>query len=86
MLMDEPEKIKHIKTKENFLAFVHELSKSYYDDPESWENNNLGTFLDALASWVEDMEGFYINHGLPIPENLDWKFMANMLGAAKIYE
>jgi len=32
------------------------------------------------------MEGYYINQGLPAPENPDWGLITNMLLAAKFYE
>lgn len=84
--MKEAEKIKEIKTKEDFVSFVYALSQDYRNNPKSWHNNNIGAFLEALAAWVEDMKGYYLNQGLPVPENLDWKVVATMLVAAKIYE
>jgi hypothetical protein len=79
-------KIKEIKTKQEFVSFANELSESFYDDPESWKNNNIGTYLEALAAWINDMEGYYKNQGLPAPENLEWQLMADMLDAARFYE
>jgi hypothetical protein len=32
------------------------------------------------------MDGYYLNQGLTVPEKPDWKMIANMLAAAKIYE
>jgi len=58
--MKQQEKIKEIKTTEEFVSFVNNLSKDFHDNPKSWENNNLGAFLEALAAWVEDMEGYYV--------------------------
>ena len=57
-----------IKSKKDFVSFVHELSKDVHNNPESWPNKNLETFLEALAGWVDDMEGYYLNQGQPIPE------------------
>jgi hypothetical protein len=39
----------------------------------------------TVSCWTEDMSGF-INNGLPIPENVDWKTFAMILLAAKMYE
>ena len=60
---------KTIKTKKDFSSFVLELSHDFYNNPESWENKDLGTYLAALAGWVDDMEGYYLNQGLPVPRN-----------------
>ena len=78
--------MKEIKTKKDFVSYVHELSKEYHNNSESWPNKNLDTFLEALAAWVEDMDGYYLNQGQPIPEKPDWQMIANMLAAAKVYE
>jgi hypothetical protein len=79
-------KIEPIKTKKDFVSFVYELSQDYRDNPKSWQNKDLGSFLEALAAWVDDMEGYYLNQGQQVPEKPDWQMLANMLTAAKIYE
>jgi hypothetical protein len=77
---------KQIKTKNDFISFVYELRKNYKENSESWENDDIGTFLGALAAWVEDMDGFYLNQNQSIHQKLDWKIIADMLSAAKSYE
>jgi len=42
--------------------------------------------LEAVTSWTEDMDGYYQNNGIEIPQNINWKAFANILIAAKIYE
>ncbi|MBA3238185.1 MAG: hypothetical protein H0T62_07565 [Parachlamydiaceae bacterium] len=75
-----------IKPKKDFTSFVYDFSQDYYNNPKSWENKDLGTFLSAIAGWVEDMDGYYINQGQAVPEEPNWQIIADMLGAAKIYE
>jgi len=75
-----------IRTREDFAAFVDALSKDFREHPESWENNDLYRFLEALGAWVQDMDGYYRNLGKPVPQELDWKTFADMLLAAKMYE
>jgi hypothetical protein len=84
--MSEFEDVRKIKTKEDFVVFVRSLSEDYYNNQESWENKDIGTFLEALAAWTDDMEGYYLNQGCPMPEKPDWEMIANMLNAAKLYE
>jgi len=84
--MSDAKKTQPINSREDFVAFVYELSKSFRENPESWQNGNLGSYLEALAAWVEDMDGYYLNHGLAVPEKPDWSNVADMLLAAKIYE
>ena len=78
--------VKKIQTREDFIAFVRALKRDYTENLSTWENRDIGSFLEAIASWVEDMDGFYINQGLSVPEKPDWKVVADILMGGKIYE
>ena len=85
--MDEiVEKIKVLKTRDDFVEMVGLLIKDLENNPESWENLTLKDYLEAMANWTEDMGGYYINMNFPVPVNVDWKVFANILVAAKMYE
>lgn len=75
-----------IRSREDFVAFVKALRKDLRDNPASWENATLDCYIGALGAWVEDMDGYYINQGKPVPQQPDWKVAADMLMAARIYE
>lgn len=75
-----------IRSREDFVAFVKALSKDLRENPQSWENANLESFLNALGNWVEDMDGYYTNQGKLVPQQPDWKVAGDMLMAAKLYE
>jgi len=75
-----------VHSREEFLALVRGMVRDLRNNPDAWENRNLDSFLDALASWVEDMDGYYLNAGEPVPEQPTWKTLAEMLLAARIYE
>jgi hypothetical protein len=75
-----------VSTREEFVKFVNSLALDLEINPEDWENRSLGDFLSSLASWVEDMEGYYENMELPQPPNVSWQFFAEVLMAAKVYE
>ena len=77
---------KKIVTKEDFIKLVEFLSANAKSNLDEWENKDLPSYLEAMASWVEDMDGYYLNQKLPIPENINWAFIANILMAAKVYE
>ena len=74
----------------NLLDVIKENNKTILADPwrkpKDWENKTIPQFLEAIASWTEDMEGYYINNRLPIPININWKVIAEILMAAKMYE
>lgn len=75
-----------IKTREDFVKFVYNLFQDYHDNPQTWHNNNLELFLQGIAGWVDDMDGYYHNIGKEMPEKPDWQMVANMFMAAKVYE
>lgn len=79
-------KIETIRTKEDFVGFLELLAQDFRSNPHEWENKSLESYLEAAASWTEDMDGYYRNYNLPVPENVNWKVFADILMAAKMYE
>ncbi len=78
--------INKIKSKSDFLNFLQLYIKDFKENKDSWENKTIDTFLEGMESWVEDMEGYYINMNMSVPENIDWKTFADILYASKMYE
>ena len=72
--------------KVDFLRFMSDLITDLKTNPDSWENSSLPNFLEALARWTEDMEGYYLNTHQEIPQNISWDAFADMLKAASMYE
>lgn len=54
-------------------------SSPYERQAGGWENPDLPSFLDAMASWIEDM-------GDRLPSSPNWETFQDILSAAKIYE
>lgn len=77
---------KKVNTKEDFIEFLEFLSSNAKNNLGEWENKDLPSYLESMASWIEDMDGYYLNQRLPIPENINWTFIADILMAARIYE
>jgi hypothetical protein len=75
-----------IRSREDLAGFVRELNRDLHDNPASWENASLERFLEAISAWVEDMDGYYLNQGKPVPQQPDWKVVGDILMAAKMYE
>lgn len=84
--MNFHEKIKHIETKDDFLEFLSFLSKDKKESAEQWENAEIEDYLRAIASWVEDMEGYYDNTDSKMPLDINWQFIATLFYVGKIYE
>lgn len=85
-MMKLHEQVSHVQSKDDLVAFVRALSQDLATNCGSWENQTLDSYLSALASWLEDSEGFYKNQGRPVPQTPTWRDIADMLMAAKMYE
>lgn len=85
-MIDFSKKINEIRNKQDFIRFIELLSDNLKNNSEEWSNKSLSDYIQAIGNWTEDMEGYYENNNLPIPENIDWKVFANILIAAKMYE
>jgi hypothetical protein len=51
-----------------------------------WENPTLERFLDALAGFLDGLDGYYANRGQQVPGHSDWGLFATALVAATGYE
>ena len=87
-MMIDAKKVAEIKTREDFIEFMATFVKSIKSGSPI-ENNTVELYLDAVASWVEDMDGYYENMGLANEVNLEtmnWRVLADILIAATMYE
>lgn len=84
--MELHEHAQRVQTKADLVEFVRALIDDHERERARWENETLPRYLDALASWVEDSDGYYRNQGRPIPLQPSWRDVAEMLYAAAIYE
>ena len=75
-----------LKSKEDFINFIEMLLYDLKSNSKEWENITLESYLEAMASWIKDMDGYYQNNNLPIPKNVEWNVFANILIGAKMYE
>jgi hypothetical protein len=74
------------RTREDFVEFLVELRADFTCGNSGWLNADLPTFLDAMAAWAHDMEGYYRNTGQNPSELTPWRIMADVLMAARNYE
>ncbi len=79
--MDIFSEAKSVASKESFIRFLEALRMDYLNDPGSWENQTIDSFLWAVASWVKDYSGPDVDFEKP-----DWKTVAAMFYMGKMYE
>ncbi|MGP3772228.1 DUF7660 family protein [Streptomyces sp. SDT5-1] len=75
-----------VDSREELAAFVRSLRRSHAEEGSAWENTDLPGFLEALAAWIDDADGWYRNSGRELPADGDWRFFARALQAATVYE
>jgi hypothetical protein len=75
-----------IETRDDLAAFVAVLRRDLVERPDGWENASLDRFLEAAAAWLDDADGFFLNRGEPVPTAPTWRFLGQLLLAAKHYE
>jgi hypothetical protein len=81
------ERAQAIQSKADFATFLQLLLRDCRENPDEWENDTLERFLEAMSSFVSDMEGYYA--GINIAVDLDkprWRQFADILLAARVYE
>ena len=71
----------------SFVKFLELLREDLATNSEAWENKTLDDFLEAMARYAADIQGFYDNSGQPInADEPSWKVFADVFKGARIYE
>jgi hypothetical protein len=74
-----------VKSKKELIALIFAMLD--HNNAVEWENETAYTFLQALAAWLEDSDGYYSNMKIPMDTNAaSWQLFADALQAAAIYE
>jgi hypothetical protein len=53
------------------------------ENKEQWENKTIEDYLEAMSSYVEDIDGYYKNIDLKM---VNWKDFSDILKGNSIYE
>ncbi|WP_293938181.1 MULTISPECIES: DUF7660 family protein [Sphingobacterium] len=76
-----------VTDRQSFIKFLDLLHKNLLQNPETWENKTLPDFLEALASYAEDIQGYYDNTDANVDaEKAAWSTFADIFKGAKVYE
>jgi uncharacterized NAD(P)/FAD-binding protein YdhS len=84
--MPRDSRVDTITSRADFVRFVRDLCTEIESSAENWENSDLRSYLEAMAAWTEDMDGYYRNSGQSLPQQPSWKILAEILLAARVYE
>ncbi|MGE0820196.1 MAG: hypothetical protein AB7O74_16180 [Candidatus Nanopelagicales bacterium] len=68
------------------IRVLHELVDQWGGEaPPGWENATVPQYLEAMAGWLADSDGYYEQAGGDAPSD-GWVVMADALRAAAVYE
>ena len=78
----------NVTDRQTFIQFLHlVLRANLLQHPDTWENNTLPEFLEALAAYTEDIQGYYNNINANVDaEKPDWSTFADIFKGAIVYE
>ncbi|MBV1857171.1 MAG: hypothetical protein KUG77_02085 [Nannocystaceae bacterium] len=78
---------KAVTTRQEFQEFLEFLVLERTNHPDQWGNSTLPSFLEAMAGFTADLEGFFAQQGdMDNAESATWSVFAQILAAAKVYE
>jgi hypothetical protein len=80
------ERAENVKSLRDLREFIAAYRADYETNKEEWENRDLSAFVEALAGWCADMDGFYALRGKSPEDVSPWSLFSDMLMGARIYE
>ncbi len=77
----------NIKDKKTFIEFVSKLHAEYKSNGKEWSVNTIDGFIENIAAYAEDIDGYYKNMGFEAsPKTPTWRIFAQILKGATVYE
>lgn len=84
--MNLAQRVSEIKHREDLIRLIREICDQVATHADEWPNSDLPAFLEAMAAWIEDMDGYYAGRGEQVPRHLSWKNVGEIIATALIYE
>ena len=72
-------KVDEIKSKEDFIVFLEELTRDFEKNKEEWENQDLISYFESMKAWLEDSDDFNYEGNI-------WMVIGRIILAPKYYE
>ncbi len=81
--MDLAELVDHVKTKEDFVAFLSALQNDLARNNAEWENPNLEQYLEAMEAYLRSSTENSLHK---VDFTPTWSLFASIMLTASIYE
>jgi hypothetical protein len=76
-----------VTDRQDFIRFIDLLRQNFIDNSDSWENNKLDSFLEAISAYADDIQGYYDNTRQNVDADLpSWQTFADIFKGATLYE
>jgi hypothetical protein len=76
-----------VDTRGDLAAFLAVLAADIQADRIRIENEDVGSFVEAMAAWLNDADGYYLaTEGKECPATPSWKTIADLVMAGTMYE
>ena len=81
----------NVTDRQSFIHFLEAFRDDLIQNKNSWENKTLEDFLEAMAWYANDIQGYYDNRKNEIGEHINadtpaWRVFADILKGASVYE
>jgi hypothetical protein len=75
-----------VRTRDDLIGHVFNLMDDFDGAGDHWKNQDIYTFLQAMAAWLNDCHGYY-KAGEPVDvEQASWQLFADALSAASVWK
>jgi hypothetical protein len=76
-----------LNSRDDLAQFIKDMHSDFRTNGREWENQDLESFLEALAAYAKDIDGYYKNENIPEdPDKPSWRLFSDMLYGARMYE
>jgi len=76
-----------VDSRDQLIGYIFELLDDHDAVGDQWENKDIYSFLQAMAAWLDDCDGYYRKSGQSVDvEKASWQILADAMAAASVYE
>ncbi|MBW3084000.1 hypothetical protein KEM60_00183 [Austwickia sp. TVS 96-490-7B] len=75
-----------VRTRDDLVRYLDGLARAVSLNQREVEMVRIEDFLEALAAWIADMDGYFANQGVEPPSEGTWQVMAMAVAAGLVYE
>lgn len=78
---------KPVNSRDELVGYIFELLDDQDAIGDQWTNKDIYSFLQAMAAWLNDCDGYYRSTGQTLDvEQPSWQIFADALAAATVHE